>query len=224
MAASEDRDELQRRQADDDRTYEALANSYYSRFISGPDIWRARASTAAGLLATAAAALLAGLLLREDSPSPLMKAVGGACFVAYVCAVVLFFRASVAPAAKVVGSKEETRSDWFAFVRAQITEDLKLVKRQTAWGARFAMGALLLTLATFIVAMTSETQGRRGQVVLSAEGLEELRQLCPRASATIAGEIELVDADTVRVSRLAGCGEINEADVSRDLVALIAYK
>jgi hypothetical protein len=170
------------------RVVEAVTDALYHRLVGTGDVWRTRAATTAGFLATAGATLVAGLLLRgPEDLTPATRLSGVVAIVGFVLGA-----AALTIAAMHTPPKPPRDATPEAFVK----EALKLVEddRNAVWpwmaAGRIAGGiALVATAATLALAVYDTPVAPHASIVLTDSGLAAARSLCPAAQSQLTGRV-----------------------------------
>ena len=147
--------------------------------VEGPNVWRTRASTSAGLLGAFTAALLAALLVKRPGPvdtalNEIVLATAGL----YILAVILLVAATVYPSRK---GLEFKTADYADAIIDYCHREAKPLRWLTIIGS--GIGALAVIGSVVCSAALAMSDGmREGDVVLvSPDRQKELRLACPKA-------------------------------------------
>jgi hypothetical protein len=171
-----------------DPSIDEVERLWLARTVAGPDSWRARATNAAGLLSAAAAATLAGVFLRNASPSwtrwPGYFAAGF-----FVVSVTAFLIASVYPA-PVRGREQVPRDKYTETVRAYCERETKPIRIAVWIGTLTAVLAIFATGTALAGAFRSSSPprpirpARTATVILGVPVMQRLAATCPRLATT----------------------------------------
>ncbi len=171
---------------------------WLQRLATSPDTWRARATSAGGLLAAAAAASLVGLLTKTSSEySLVIRSVISLTAVAYVAAVVCYLRASVYPAPS--NWQGATTGNYVRTLEDYVRDEVKPIKRWVAWANGCAAGAVIGTgvAGVLLVAQPAAAYTSKTVLVQNANAFARLHLLCPQLKSPF-----LADVSKVRDGRM----------------------
>lgn len=194
---------------------------WLARMISAPDVWRSRATNAAGLLSAAAAASVASLVVGEDSTSSAVDAFLKVAAVSYVIAVMFFLAASI------LGSPQE--GDHVSF---QLVDDISnYCKKESApikllvrLGAGAAAVAIIATGSSVFYASRADTRLTQASVAfVDSAAYDGIRKVCPNIPQVIEATVEPGAESRLRLHLEPGlCDDtLSEIDVRREDVVLV---
>lgn len=195
---------------------------WLARRAHAPEAWRSRASSASGLLSTAAAAVLLSLLLAPDRVSSLTRV--GRCalviaVVGYVVAVLSYLIASV------IGYPKDRDDDVDGFATASsdyFAAESKPIRGFVYVGTGAAILAILGTAVTVGDIAQADRPSFRGMVSLTPDAEEDVQNFCPDFSSESIVEIEERDSQVVLQISAKNCGDgaaILRLDASSIIVA-----
>lgn len=195
---------------------------WLGRAVAMPDAWRARATSAAGLLSAAAAATLAALVLRSDHVSTLVTVLLLLAGAGYACAVIAYLVGAVWPEPK--GKPKDTlrvaNEIWH-----YCTKETKPIRRAVIVGTVLAVIAVAATGAALVVTVVTSTDepSESAHVTLTREAPAELKSACPDLPNDFEAQIEdMSDSRVVLHVEKGVCGD-REAEivVSRASVVIL---
>jgi len=199
--------------------------AWLTAVVQAPNGWRARATSAAGLLSAAAAATLVGLLTKAPVERTYPEIVGTVVAgIAFLAAVVLLLLAAVHPSPDGGPDSADNRTQavqlgYTAFGFADLVEvycrrDSKPVRRLTVVGGWVGAVAVFATVATGTSIFF--TPSYTSQIEISDEAVKAaFKGLCPAASFPLAVRVKSAASDLTRV-RISGqsCGRSEAITVS----------
>lgn len=192
-----------------DMTPEAK-QAWLSVVVQAPNGWRSRATSAAGLLSTAAAATIVGLLLEAPvDRTPIELAATIVAGLGFFAAVLLLLRAGVHPSPTDGPSSEANRSQalkWgyttlgFAeLVEVYCRRDSRPVRNLTIAGSWVGALAVLLTVLTGVLISLSPSYDARLDIVDENVKVAFVR-LCPAAEFPLGVRVDNVTAEFTYVT------------------------
>jgi hypothetical protein len=183
-----------------------------------PNAWRARATSAAGLLSAAAAAALTGLLLRGPNEQDLrLTILIWSAAGSYVLAVLLLLGAGVwpsppSPPTGAGGSSDtstqatEEENDYLSELTDYCQNEAKSLRRLTIAGSIAGAVAVVATALAAGVLLMPHDQPATVQVTDSSQR-SALATLCPKLRLPMSGTILWIENDRLSVTLPAGeCG------------------
>jgi hypothetical protein len=183
-----------------------------------PNAWRARATSAAGLLSAAAAAALTGLLLRgPNEQDPRLTILILSAAVSYVLAVVLLLSAGVWPSPPSpptgAGGRSDTstqtaeeQNDYVSELTDYCKDEAKTLRHLTIAGSIAGAVAVVVTALAALVSLMPRDQPATVQVTESSQR-SALAILCPKVRLPMSGTILWIGNDRLSVTLPAGvCG------------------
>ena len=198
----------------------SVSDALYHRLMQTGDVWRTRAATAAGFLATAAATLVAGIILRGANH------IGTGTRVAGVVAIVTFVAGASSFSAAALHTPPrppdpaESGGEFVTKALEFVQEDRKGVWRWLKagqWAGTVALGAAILTVVLTVI---EQPRASEGTVVLSGDGTTAARSLCTQLGSTLNGAIRRDDG-RVNIRLDQPCKDIRRISVRDDDVILI---
>ena len=191
---------------------------WLDRAVHEPDAWRARATSAAGLLSAAAAATLAGLLIRREELAGVVEAAVVVAGVAYTIAVVSYLVGAVWPPPP----EDKQTLEYANEIWDYCLSEARPIRNAVLIGSIFGGVAILATGLSFLLAVRAEPQSRSARVALTSSAPARLTSLCPGLKGIVRASVARRES-FIRLRVRAGvCGPLpQELELERSAVIVL---
>jgi hypothetical protein len=177
-----------------------------------PNAWRARATSAAGLLSAAAAAALTGLLLHPPALNGGVLDLVVLAAVSYVLAVLLLLSASVWPSPRIANQNKpmlidiEQGDGYAEQMVSYCTREARPLRNLTIAGSVFGAMAVLATAGAAVFSLAPDSRMVEIRILDSAQQ-SGLQSVCPNVGAQFIAKVRDQNDGQLRVTvRKAACG------------------